>query len=523
MITSKGIRYAKTYTLRGRSSTKLGQRLFKTWQSNNHHKNSSIPSKPDSAHICTIKYYDENIAHRDQTDKLVVASMSSLDKSCNATSDLYKGLNIITELLKEINNAIKDDPAINKKISEATESFIKIFANITEVLSLVKGFDFSDLQSTVKDLLAHALKQEEELAAWAKSSTNMAWNLGSRLSGLERALNHIQSSSVTPTLALTHIQANVEGENETNTAIEDPTSHTEGETNVNKQEKPEEPKHSIYANIEFIGSSTPQPSVIQAQPITIINPEPIVPQREGKGITTDEQVEDQRKLVKASSIAHMDKEDKIKKAEEEVRLLAINKPEVIKVVREEAKKLGIHPKEAIIAKADEKFKKAQDAEHEVSRGNTLRNRRYERIKKIPEELGIPSALPVPIPEQASSKSSRRKRKRMELEPEIKIPGLECNQTLPKNVPFVNNMVIEEPEYGIFFTDEFSDQAFQRWSDIDKVGMEALVSYLVAASMVQSPKNARFNMKLKKLIAEHPDQEKLKSKKVKLEALGYEMD
>ncbi|GKA51728.1 hypothetical protein Tco_0744924 [Tanacetum coccineum] len=33
--------------------------------------------------------------------------------------------------------------------------------------------------------LAHALKQEEELAAWAKSSTNMAWNLGSRLSGLE--------------------------------------------------------------------------------------------------------------------------------------------------------------------------------------------------------------------------------------------------------------------------------------------------------------------------------------------------
>ncbi|GJX48475.1 hypothetical protein Tco_0273665 [Tanacetum coccineum] len=59
-------------------------------------------------------------------------------------------------------------------------------------------------------------------------------------------------------------------------------------------------------------------------------------------------------------------------------------------------------------------------------------------------------------------------------------------------------------------------------EIDESRMEALVSYLVAASMVQSPKNARFSMKLKKLIAEHPDQEKLKSKKVKLEALGYEM-
>ncbi|GJY61746.1 hypothetical protein Tco_0462403 [Tanacetum coccineum] len=80
--------------------------------------------------------------------------MSSLDKSSTTTSDLYKGLNIITKLLKDINNAIKDDPAVNKKISEATETFTKISTNITE---------------------AHALKQEEELAAWAKSSTNMAY------------------------------------------------------------------------------------------------------------------------------------------------------------------------------------------------------------------------------------------------------------------------------------------------------------------------------------------------------------
>nr|GEV39590.1 hypothetical protein [Tanacetum cinerariifolium] len=77
------------------------------------------------------------------------------------------------------------------------------------------------------------------------------------------------------------------------------------------------------------------------------------------------------------------------------------------------------------------------------------------------------------------------------------------------------MVIEEHEYGIFFTDEFGDQAFQRWSDINKVRMEALVSYLVVASMVKSPENERFSMKLRKLIAKHPDQEKLKSKKVKL--------
>ncbi|GKG51218.1 hypothetical protein Tco_0541602, partial [Tanacetum coccineum] len=63
--------------------------------------------------------------------------------------------------------------------------------------------------------------------------------------------------------------------------------------------------------------------------------------------------------------AHMDKEEQIKKAEEEARLFSISKPEVIKVVQEEAKKLGIYPKEVITTKACEKFKKAQDAKHEV--------------------------------------------------------------------------------------------------------------------------------------------------------------
>ncbi|GKA21736.1 hypothetical protein Tco_0701725 [Tanacetum coccineum] len=140
------------------------------------------------------------------------------------------------------------------------------------------------------------------------------------------------------------------------------------------------------------------------------------------------------------------------------------------------------------------------------------SRRYERLKKILEELGTPA------PKQASSRSSGRKWKHMELEPETRIPRLEYNRALPEYASFVNNMVIKEPEYGIFFTDEFGDQAFQRWSNINKVGMEDLVSYLVAASMVKSTENARFSMKLRKLIAEHPDQEKLKSKKVKLEAL-----
>nr|GEU55830.1 hypothetical protein [Tanacetum cinerariifolium] len=112
--------------------------------------------------------------------------------------------------------------------------------------------------------------------------------------------------------------------------------------------------------------------------------------------------------------------------------------EVIKVVQKEAKKIGLDPKTIISARSC---------------------KRYERLKKITEELWIQSALHALVPEQAPSESLGRKRKHMELEPKIKVPRLDCIKSLSKGVPFVNNMVIEEPEYGIFFTDVFSDQAF----------------------------------------------------------------
>ncbi|GJS32876.1 hypothetical protein Tco_0531258 [Tanacetum coccineum] len=97
-------------------STMLFNRITKDhWEK---HEESAV-------HYANLKasindYYDENIAHRDQADKLVEASMSSRDKSNTTISDLYKGINIITGLLKEINNVVKDDPAMNKKINKGT-------------------------------------------------------------------------------------------------------------------------------------------------------------------------------------------------------------------------------------------------------------------------------------------------------------------------------------------------------------------------------------------------------------------
>nr|GEU59176.1 paired amphipathic helix protein Sin3-like 2 isoform X1 [Tanacetum cinerariifolium] len=312
----------------------------------------------DTDSLCDkiLKKYDDTLLLterqlvKDQTDKLVEASMSSFKKSSTTITNLYKGLEVIAQLLKDIINSIKDGPTINKKIKEASKTLAKISILTTEILSSFRSFDFSTLQSIIKNIQDHAFKQEEALAAWMKSSTNMAWNLA-------------PSTSVTQTFALTDTPVDVDGDNITYTATKEPPSYTKRETDANFLEKLEEPKQSTDANI-----------------------------KEGKGIVTDDQAKDQRKLVKASIVRpdpdKPDKEEEIKKAKEEARLNTISKTK---------------------------------------------------------------------------------------------------------------------------------------SDIDKVGMEALVSYLVAASMVKSLKNARFDMKLRKLIAEHPDQEKIKSKKVKLEALRYKMD
>nr|GEZ61769.1 hypothetical protein [Tanacetum cinerariifolium] len=63
---------------------------------------------------------------------------SSNDKILKNTTinDLYKGLEVITQLLKDITNSVKDDPVTNKKIKEASETLAKISIQTTEILSL---------------------------------------------------------------------------------------------------------------------------------------------------------------------------------------------------------------------------------------------------------------------------------------------------------------------------------------------------------------------------------------------------
>nr|GFA75807.1 hypothetical protein [Tanacetum cinerariifolium] len=186
------------------------------------------------------QYYEENIAHEDQSEKLVEASMSSLDRSSTTISDLYKGLNFITQLFKEISNTIKDDPAINQKINEATETFARISSYVTEM----SGVELSQT----------ALKRE--ISSLRQDTSKIKFMMTEIYAAFQGRPSLAPSGSVTPTLALTDIQANVERENATTTTIEEPSSYTKGET--------EEPRLAIRI------SSIPSTVIPPTQPTSSI-------------------------------------------------------------------------------------------------------------------------------------------------------------------------------------------------------------------------------------------------------------
>ncbi|GJS10751.1 hypothetical protein Tco_0367547 [Tanacetum coccineum] len=172
-------------------------------------------------------------------------------------------LNGVTKTLKVIQDAVKDDPALTKKVIKASDAYTKNSTALTKLLILVKNFDFQGLKSSVESLQAIALRQDEYLSSWAKTSTSMAWNLGPRMiivkssqaeirfeiSSLKSDTLEIKSmmteiyqafkgQSSTPlssvpqtTLAITKGPSNVKvgGENVTHVDSKEPPSHTKGE------------------------------------------------------------------------------------------------------------------------------------------------------------------------------------------------------------------------------------------------------------------------------------------------------
>nr|GEU85338.1 hypothetical protein [Tanacetum cinerariifolium] len=280
-------------------------------------------------------------------------------------------------------------------ILNALNGVTKTLKVIQEVVKEDPILNKKGLKSLVESLQATALNQEKHSANWAKSLTFMAWNLGPRITAVEISQAKIRTD---------------------------------------------------------VSSLRQDTSKIKSMMIEIYQD-------------------------------FKEKEDLIKKVVEQVRLLAITKPKVVKVVRKEAKMIEINPERITSAKEGTNRRnfevynpfafsafgrtKLDELREIIPKKKNIvvkdlmksLSKRYERIKKVHDELGIQSTLPALVPEQAPSQVLGRKRKHIELEPKVKVHGLDCDRNLPEGVPFVKNIVIEELEYEIFFTDVFGDQAF----------------------------------------------------------------
>ncbi|GKE36485.1 hypothetical protein Tco_1459890 [Tanacetum coccineum] len=348
-------------------------------------------------------YYKENVDHRDQTDTLVQSIMNYLDKNSTKRADLLKALNRVTKTLKFVQEDIKDDPALNKKVFEATEAYTKNSTNLTKLLTLVKSFDFHGLMSIVKYLKATALTIERSQA-----------DIQTEVSSLRQDISYIKSM-------MTEIYQ----------AFKEPPSHTKGENDDIKADKEDDAiqrlipismfRPLIRVNPELEAMTSPSTVKLVDIILEILSFKPDVRKR----IATDEVEEPTKKLAPASNVIRPDPDEPVR-----VPYMINGKmTEVIKVVQEKAEKIGLDPKTIVSAKAGEKFKKAQDvhspfkfSDFEVTKLDELGpiiqkkkntivkdlmtslGKRYERLKKIPEELGIQSTLPAPIPKQAPSQS-----------------------------------------------------------------------------------------------------------------------
>nr|GEX42443.1 hypothetical protein [Tanacetum cinerariifolium] len=214
----------------------------------------------------------------------------------------------------------------------------------------------------------------------------------------------------------------------------------------------------------------------------------------GKGTARDTD-ESPPKLVKASTKAHLDKEEKQKKAAKEARLLEMNKFELIKkaklnVLNKERREKLTEAKELRTKRIDQigdfrvtewdklgpVIKKKKNKV--VGELMTSLGKKYHRLKVIPRKIGI--TLSLLTPRQVLYPALGRNKIAHE-SPKVCILRLECNRSLPEGVLFVNNLVTELPKNDLFFIDVFGNEAFQRMNNIYKWQQSSLAVVTNTAS------------------------------------------
>ncbi|GKC28385.1 hypothetical protein Tco_1035679 [Tanacetum coccineum] len=131
----------------------------------------------------------------------------SESSSCFKTFKTYDNYVPVTERVLEVYNAVKEDPALNKKVLDGVEAYTKNLSNLTELLNLVKDFTFPGFKTMVESLQAAITTQNAHLTQWAKSTDSMAWSVGLRMTRIENTQATIQFDLASLKTSTTDIKA----------------------------------------------------------------------------------------------------------------------------------------------------------------------------------------------------------------------------------------------------------------------------------------------------------------------------
>ncbi|GJT44746.1 hypothetical protein Tco_0953461 [Tanacetum coccineum] len=431
--------------------------------------------------------------------KKTADALDSESSLCSKTFKLYDNYMPITERQLEVQNAVKEDFALNKKVLKAVEAYTMNSTNLTKLLTSVKTFDFPGLITDVDSLNAAVTAQNDHLAKLIGSSS------------------------------------------QPNVLVIDITSPVQ----------PESPQVVLRVDrgkgiAKDIDKSPPK--LVKASKKVCPDPNtPVLIPYEIQG--------KMYQFTKEQYQANLDKEDKLEKAAKEARLLEINKFELIKVVHKVVKEAGVDPKALQNLKGGQEFIKKQKSKLNVlnkermkklAKAKKLRKKRTDQYRwttcsRLKLEIIIdihihPNTKHVIItvyrdndrrnfdvhnPFMFGDFWTEGNPKELGINPTP--PATRQVLSLTSGIMRKHQKLEPEPENGMFFIDIFGDEAFQRMSDIHKVDVETLLAYLVTTSNINTPTNQRFYAALRSMIDSHPDKEKLNSKKVKLEAVGYSLN
>ncbi|GKB73726.1 hypothetical protein Tco_0935138, partial [Tanacetum coccineum] len=202
--------------------------------------------------------------------KILRKSMSKLVITIFKT-DHNTGIKRILNNLQEVQNAVKGDHALNKKVLEVT---------------------------TIDYLLATVTAQSDHLAKWAESSALMTWSVSPRMTRIKNTQDNIQSKIASLKIDTSKIK------NLAHTATISPTKETPSQTEGEKDDMITKEIVSKTADVEKESEQEPQDT--ETIPIIIVNPtvtpsEPEIIRSSSRPQLTDPIVEVQVSQPKSSS------------------------------------------------------------------------------------------------------------------------------------------------------------------------------------------------------------------------------